>query len=48
MGSFAIGSFVYFVTTRGNVGRFVAKLNIIRDGRYFEIARYDSATADIQ
>jgi len=34
--------FVYFVTERGNVGKFVAKLNIIRNGKYIEIARYDS------
>ncbi len=34
--------FVYFITIRGNVGKFVAKLNIIEDGRYIEIARYDS------
>ncbi len=34
--------FVYFVTERGNIGRFVVKLNVIMDRRYFEIARYDS------
>ena len=34
--------FVYFVTERGNVGKFVAKLNIIQNGKYIEIARYDS------
>ena len=34
--------FVCFVTERGNVGKFVAKLNIKRNGKYIEIARYDS------
>ena len=34
--------FVYFVTEKGNIGRFVVKLNIFRDGVYHEIARYDS------
>ena len=34
--------FVYFITEKGNVGQFVAKLNIIRNGKYIEIARYDS------
>ncbi len=34
--------FVYFVTERGNIGRFVVKLNIFQDGKYFEVARYDS------
>jgi hypothetical protein len=33
--------FVYFVTEKGNIGRFVVKLNIFRDGVYHEIARYD-------
>ena len=34
--------FVYFDTERGNVGKVVAKLNIIRNGKHIEIARYDS------
>jgi hypothetical protein len=34
--------FVYFEVTKGNVGRFVVKLNRIIKGKYVEIARYDS------
>ena len=34
--------YVYFMTERGRIGRFVVKLNIFRDGQYSEIARYDS------
>jgi len=33
---------VYFVTEKGTIGRFVAKLNIFKDDKYIEIARYDS------
>jgi len=34
--------FVYFVTQKGEVGNFVVKLNMVKGGKIFELARYDS------
>jgi len=34
--------FVYFLSERGSIERFLVKLNIFQDDNYFEVARYDS------
>jgi len=34
--------FVYFETQKGQVGKFVVKLNMVKGDKLFEIARYDS------
>jgi hypothetical protein len=34
--------FVYFEVIKGSVGRFVVKLNMFKNGKYIEVARYDS------
>lgn len=36
--------YIYFMIIRGNIGRFVVKLNLLKEGNYFEIARYDSGS----